>query len=641
MRRLKREEEKKRVKGMTTISISSIEESTIQLRAALEQLLENSEDLTVERGAIIAHLVDLQQLFTQERFPRCYALLTYAKEAAKGLVKLDSGPEAGMLLRLTLLLEQFVETRELGIAANDQFFEGLFNQLEEQLEQAKSDDNLDHGALKLLRMFYQRQLLALIRGEGILPALERISAIINDLIPELPLPYHHQWRGVQFYAERLASKLQSDEGAEIEILTHQIFALMDHRLAAHLRYQTPEKGLLPELVQALEMTLEGERWLAKHQNHGREVYISAGVYSRFVGAIRDKLIELHENIERLHLDPTQLDRLEDSEQFLAELETILTIMDLPNLSQLAERIVADFQRYRTEGALEQEAFNRTVNRVWILEENLNELWNVHDGEIPQSDEEIKRWALIRSRRSLAAILVEEYEKLNETRKELASDALDEALGALLRVDHLSGNNHLLFLKAYQLLVVDGGGLAPFSEEEVENLILSLGYVASRRASGDPVAFGLVEEALTLLQGVAVAPEKWGDPIVEEEGAPVETTSSKGGEEDEDQPIAGLTISRPVLEVLVEEVEELEEIYQEYREILEQTTEKEQQELARVAHTLKANVQLLGLDMLHTRLSYLERVLLTVSKSYPLNPTVVKKEFDESFAEINAFIAQIG
>ncbi len=592
---------------MTNISIAQLESRAKELREQLEQLLENSQDESAERKIIELSLNDLAEFFEEADHPRAANIAKYGVTLVPSLSEFGNGPAEKTLLRFCLQLEGYVESAKLGATVDDRFFDSLLLAIQEQDKSALLEEPVDTAALKILRMYYQSQLIALIKGEEIQTSLTRVEQLVGDIMGELPLSQHNSWALLRYYVEQLE---ESNLSAPLDRVIHQILGQMDQRLAALLNYQVPTKEPLPLLLEEVQKSADGVRWIGQNLK-STDIYITAGVYARFAEGIKDEIIELHESMERIYLDESQVDKLPRTVEFLEELATVLRLMGREQMALLTRQISAQLDTWVDEnGPDNRQAFNHTVNLVWILEQNLQALWKSHDDEIPLTNEDVKEWALLNSYRALNQELVKQYETLHGalTQNEKSEEEVREQLSTLLSVD-AQGNPHELVFKAQK-------DLDQLDHDDLAILLLALSYIASRKVAGLAISAGVIEQALTLF------PE-----FVEVE----EEEESADGEKAEQ-----FQISELLLGALKEETTELEGIYLDnIKEV--GYSQMALEELVRVAHTLKANLRILKLDELLERVNALESYLLGLEDGSERDGEYIDGEFKSIFMQIKAHL----
>ncbi|MGL4674157.1 MAG: Hpt domain-containing protein, partial [Wohlfahrtiimonas sp.] len=372
------------------------------LRGTLEILLENSDDEEQEKDNISVALEELVNIFSVLNWKKATNYTQQALERVPELSAFGEDAAENFLLRYCLILEQSIEDyADSGVIVETE----IVADYDADAEQASDEVNVT--LLKVLRTLYQRQLLQLIKNSDKTAPLSALNALSRDITSVLPTLNARDWLLLSFYVQAL---LKNEQALGVD--THRILAQLDGRLSQLLSKQNIDANVCDDLVKVIHTLDQGSNFIENNVLMQDVYSISPLVYKRFGLALKDELVKIHEQLERVYLDQAQRLRLEDSLAFLERLSNVLKFMGLKRLSLLTDDLLKSFHQL-VANPVDNVQFNEIVSQFWVLESFLSDLWVRRSQTVPLSYNETKNWAYISAKQSALKLFVSQYRKIRE------------------------------------------------------------------------------------------------------------------------------------------------------------------------------------------------------------------------------------
>lgn len=654
-----------------------IEAHVHNLKQAIETFLERPQDEEAERQAIAEALVEILEGFISQNLPKSTELIRYLLKQVEVIEPLGTRKEEREFLQVGLLLESFVEAEKLGLEVDDTFFMLYAGHLLPDTNELWDFSHLNYSLIAILRTHFQKELLALIQEKDASGEIVKLADITEALISEVPPRMRKEWRALNFL---LMEKIALSENQEKIVVKEfiKLLAMLDQKLADILYLREPKNFMQPELIEFIHQLPDGYSWLAANL-HTYTVYLNSGVFARLSEGMRDSLLQLHESFELFYLDHSSTDLMQANLPFLENLQKIVFLAGFENLSQFVARIITNLEVFcqstHDQTIDDRPLFYHLVNSVWILENLIDKLHQLHDSEVPKTKEEMRVWSIVNSTRSVYRAMAMKYHSLHTklvNGKIDKDDLCSELLELSYTETHFRSYNPLAPALKHEAL------LFQLETSALEPIVLALEYIANKNSTGGEIEPAFISEALTILEryspvshpkemlatskikssqikpanglnvpqanGSSVAAstqtEALGvtdtpltdNPSLKEK----KSTLTKEDLREEELKAKALLDDSVLLEAIEEETKILEEeahqlfTYADY-------TSSTLASLARIAHTLKSNIRLIHLDHLAEELNQIEQELT-------FNPTTdeevlmgVKSQLEGIFTQINHFL----
>lgn len=477
-------------KEMKLTDLESIEELKsiiIGLRNFLEILLEDSNDESQEKTDIRSSLEELSNIFIVLNWKKA---IEYTDQALNYVPKLSAFGEDDaekFLLRYCLILEQSIDSyNDLGCISESD----LIGDYEAELDINSEDINVT--LLKILRTLYQKQLLMLIKNTDKTVPLKALKALSRDISSVLPRLSARDWLLLAFYIQAL---LKNERVCDVN--THRLLAHLDVQLAELLLKKDSSDIVYEDLVKVIS-TLENGPTFIENNILAQDIYsITPAVYKRFGLALKDELVKIHEQLERIYLDQTQLLRLQEFLPFLANLKNILNLMGLKRLSLLTEKIYISF-KHLDETLLDDTEFNKIVSQFWILESFLSNLWLRRDQIVPLSYNEAQNWAYLSAKQSTLKLFTSEYRKIREQIIDIQDEReLKDVQQKLFNT--IQAEKILSISYGLTRYFIDDFMLKNLSKEDLLEVALAIEYISNMNFENREVVDDVVYSAQEILQ----------------------------------------------------------------------------------------------------------------------------------------------
>ncbi|MBS7818985.1 Hpt domain-containing protein [Wohlfahrtiimonas chitiniclastica] len=456
------------------------------LRDTLETLLEDSEDEAEEKATIASALEEIAGIFTVLSWDHAAQYTTQAGKHVAALSAFGEGDAEDFVLRYCLLLEQSIDIfTDLGRMQESDVVEGFD-------AGAEVNEELNLTLIKMLRTLYQKQLLQLIRTGAIEGPLNALNALSRDISASLPEVNGRDWSLLSFYLQAL---LNHERPLSVE--THRLLAQLDGRLAQLLDHQAITPDVSEALLSTVRALTEGENFIEKSILVQNVYSISPAVYKRFGQALKDDLIKIHEQLERVYLDQAQRIRLEEFMPFLHKLIKVLDFMGLKRLSVLTTDLVNAMERLIAE-PMESNEFNELVSQYWVLESYLADLWGTREQPVPLSYNETQNWAYINAKHRALKLFVAQYGQLRDA---IAKSKDAAKLAELQKVlyDLVKAEGMLSIVHSLTRYFNDDFMLRQLSQEALGEVALAVEYISNMHLENREVSAQVIEGAKGHLQ----------------------------------------------------------------------------------------------------------------------------------------------
>ncbi|OYQ79885.1 hypothetical protein B9T12_00290 [Wohlfahrtiimonas chitiniclastica] len=456
------------------------------LRDTLETLLEDSEDEAEEKATIASALEEIAGIFTVLSWDHAAQYTTQVGKHVAALSAFGEGDAEDFVLRYCLLLEQSIDIfTDLGRMQESDVVEGFD-------AGAEVNEELNLTLIKMLRTLYQKQLLQLIRTDAIEGPLNALNALSRDISASLPEVNGRDWSLLSFYLQAL---LNHERPLSVE--THRLLAQLDGRLAQLLDHQAITPDVSEALLSTVRTLANGDHFIEKSILVQNVYSISPAVYKRFGQALKDDLIKIHEQLERVYLDQAQRIRLEEFMPFLHKLIKVLDFMGLKRLSVLTTDLVNAMERLIAE-PMESNEFNELVSQYWVLESYLADLWGTREQSVPLSYNETQNWAYINAKHRALKLFVAQYGQLRDA---IAKSKDAAKLAELQKVlyDLVKAEGMLSIVHSLTRYFNDDFMLRQLSQEALGEVALAVEYISNMHLENREVSAQVIEGAKGHLQ----------------------------------------------------------------------------------------------------------------------------------------------
>ncbi|GAA5097513.1 Hpt domain-containing protein [Wohlfahrtiimonas larvae] len=525
------------------------------LRDTLETLLENSDDEEQEKDNISIALEEISNVFAVLNWQKAVNYTQQALEKVPELSAFGEDAAEDFLLRYCLILEQSIDDfMDSGLIIEAEIVTDYSSDIDD-----KAHDEINVTLLKVLRTLYQRQLLSLIKNTDKIVPLNALNALSRDISSVLPVLNARDWLLLSFYVQAL---LKNEQTCNVD--THRILAQLDGRLSQLLAKNNIDTEICDDLVKVIHSLNEGTDFIENNVLMQDVYSISPLVYKRFGSALKDELVKIHEQLERVYLDQAQRLRLADSLPFLEKLINVLSFMGLKRLSLLTDDLLKSF-RQLIEAPVDNVQFNEIVSEFWVLESFLSDLWSHRSQTVPLSYNETKNWAYISAKQSALKLFVSQYRKIREqTMNNKDVDELKKLQQSLF--DTVKAETMLSIAHGLTRYFVDEFILVALSKEDLLEVTLAIEYISNMNFENREVAEDVIHDAKVILQ-------KHQDSISMITTVP-----------DFDQDLINAFS------------DDLGSLEVEFNEIMKHPIdEKSYEDLIRIAHTFRGNANIVGLD----------------------------------------------
>ncbi len=487
---------------MTTF-IDKISNISEELRIALEGFLEGR---TTDREEIKRHIIQAGAVLQEQRFTKAAEACSLCEKLVYEIEPSREGENESILLRLCLLLSRMIEDARLGIAPNDQLFNFLVKDIREEFAFSQNDNihdiKINHRLIIVLRTLYQRQLLRLIKEKNTNPVLLALSGVCEEIQMELPSRFQPEWKAVAHYV----SQLQTSDSI-ITPRVHRLLGIVDHRFSL---ITEPNQGIYsevyPDLLAAISAFPGGKEWILSNipapETELTVSNISASTYSRFVNAVKDPLLKLHEGFELLSLDQDNSALLTSSLTFLTDLNAILKLMNKPNLALLTIRI-SEFINDIEKNSTNKDALLNAVTQLWILEQFIGSLWKTEDASVPVSDEMVLQWTHSASMRSAYAVLAAEYSVLRSQVESVTGADIDQHI-VETTIKILNAESIIGFTTQLSMTLLQSIRQGLRNKNICLEVVLALEYCARRKSENKEISNTLINQAINSIDQFQVA-----------------------------------------------------------------------------------------------------------------------------------------
>lgn len=533
--------------------VEELKQIVQSLRSTLETLLENSDDEDQEKDNISVALEELTNIFSVLNWHKASNYTEQALERVPELSAFGEDVAESFLLRYCLILEQSIDDyADLGVILETDIVADY------DADDGHASDEVNVTLLKVLRTLYQRQLLSLIKSSDKIVPLNALNALSRDISSVLPSLNARDWLLLSFYVQAL---LNNEHVCSVD--THRILAQLDGRLSQLLSQSNVDVDVCDDLVKIVKTLNQGGDFIENNVLMQDIYSISPSVYKRFGTALKDELVKIHEQLERVYLDQAQRLRLEDSVPFLERLSKVLKFMGLKRLSLLTDDLLISF-RQLIASPMDNAQFNEVVSEFWVLESFVSDLWAHRSQTVPLSYHEAKNWAYINAKQSALKLFVAQYRKIREQ----ATNTKDaEELKKLQQslFDTVKAENMLSIAHGLTRYFVDGFMLESLSKEDLLEVTLAVEYISNMNYENREVAVDVIHGAKEILQ-------KHQQNAVTKVDAP--------------------KFDQDVLEAFADDLNNLEA---EFNERINQPMDaRTYEDLIRIAHTLRGNANIVQL-----------------------------------------------
>lgn len=525
------------------------------LRDALEALLENSDDENQEKDQISVALDELCNIFTVLNWHKAADYTQQAIERVPSISAFGEDDSENFLLRYCLIVEQSLDAyHDLGFVVETDIVQDY------DVDAVTSVDEINATLLKVLRTLYQKQLLVLIKSSDKTVPLNALNALSRDISSVLPNLNARDWLLLSFYVQAL---LKNEQTCDVE--THRILAQLDSRLSQLLSKKNIDGAICDDLVKIIHTLNAGSDFIENNVLMQDVYSISPAVYKRFGLALKDELVKIHEQLERVYLDHAQRLRLEDSIPFLERLKNVLSFMGLKRLSLLTDDLVKAFNQLIVT-PVDNVQFNEIVSQFWVLESFLSDLWLRRGQSVPLSYNEAQNWAYISAKQSALKLFVGQYRKIREQITNTKEPSELKDLQHKL-FDTVKAENILSIAHGLTRYFVDEFMLLPLSQEDLLEITLAIEYISNMNFENREVIDDVVHGAREILQAHQNTAEEMSVPKI---------------------------FDKDVIEAFSEDLQALEI---EFDERINQypMDEKAYDDLLRIAHTLCGNANIVKLS----------------------------------------------
>lgn len=457
------------------------------LRDTLETLLEDSDDEAAEKATIASALEEIAGIFTVLSWGQAAQYTLQASKHVASLSAFGEGDAEDFVLRYCLLLEQSLDIfTDLGRMQESDVVEGF------DLSAAEGSDELNVTLIKMLRTLYQKQLLQLIRTDAKDGPLTALNALSRDISASMPEVNGRDWLLLSFYLQALLNHEQA-----LTVDTHRLLAQLDGRLAQLLDHKAIEPTVSETLLSTVRTLANGDHFIEKSILVQNVYSISPAVYKRFGQALKDDLIKIHEQLERVYLDQAQRIRLEEFMPFLHKLIKVLDFMGLKRLSVLTTDLVNAMERLIAE-PMENNEFNELVSQYWVLESYLADLWGTREQPVPLSYNETQNWAYINAKHRALKLFVAQYGQLRDA---IAKSKDAAKLAELQKVlyDLVRAEGMLSIVHSLTRYFNDDFMLRQLSQEALSEVALAVEYISNMHLENREVSAEVIEGAKQHLQ----------------------------------------------------------------------------------------------------------------------------------------------
>lgn len=570
------------------------------LRSTLETLLENSDDEEQEKDNISVALEEISNIFSVLNWQKANNYTQQALERVPELSAFGEDAAENFLLRYCLILEQSIEDYvDSGVIVETE----IVADYDADAEQASDEINVT--LLKVLRTLYQRQLLQLIKNSDKTVPLNTLNALSRDITAVLPTLNARDWLLLSFYVQALL-KNQQNFGVD----THRILAQLDGRLSLLLAKKNIDADVCDDLVKVIRTLDQGSDFIENNVLMQDVYSISPLVYKRFGSALKDELVKIHEQLERIYLDHAQRLRLEDSLPFLERLSNVLKFMGLKRLSLLTDDLVKAF-RQLIANPVDNVQFNEIVSQFWVLESFLSDLWVRRSQTVPLSYNETKNWAYISAKQSAVKLFVSQYRKIREQATS-TQDATELKKLQQNLFDTVKAESVLSIAHGLTRYFVDEFMLEALSKEDLLEVTLAIEYISNMNFENREVADDVIRGAKEILQKHQQTVESMAE-------AP--------------------TFDKDVIDAFTDDLHSLEA---EFNERINQPMDhKSYEDLIRIAHTLRGNANVVKLSDVVKLATALENNMRNNTEHDAAKMDLYRQAFVGIIEQFKAFLKQQG
>ena len=570
------------------------------LRSTLETLLENSDDEEQEKDNISVALEEISNIFSVLNWQKANNYTQQALERVSELSAFGEDAAENFLLRYCLILEQSIEDyADSGVIVETE----IVADYDADAEQASDEINVT--LLKVLRTLYQRQLLQLIKNSDKTVPLNTLNALSRDITAVLPILNARDWLLLSFYVQALL-KNQQNFGVD----THRILAQLDGRLSLLLAKKNIDADVCDDLVKVIRTLDQGTDFIENNVLMQDVYSISPLVYKRFGSALKDELVKIHEQLERIYLDHAQRLRLEDSLPFLERLSNVLKFMGLKRLSLLTDDLVKAF-RQLIANPVGNVQFNEIVSQFWVLESFLSDLWVRRSQTVPLSYNETKNWAYISAKQSAVKLFVSQYRKIREQATS-TQDATELKKLQQNLFDTVKAESVLSIAHGLTRYFVDEFMLEALSKEDLLETTLAIEYISNMNFENREVADDVIRGAKEILQKHQQTVESMAE-------AP--------------------TFDKDVIDAFTDDLHSLEAEFNE--RINQPMNHKSYEDLIRIAHTLRGNANVVKLSDVVKLATALENNMRNNTEHDAAKMDLYRQAFVGIIEQFKAFLKQQG
>ena len=570
------------------------------LRSTLETLLENSDDEAQEKDTISVALEEIAGIFSVLNWQKAANYTQQALERVPELSAFGEDAAENFLLRYCLILEQSIEDyADSGVIVEAE----IASDYDADAEQASDEVNVT--LLKVLRTLYQRQLLQLIKNSDKAVPLSALNALSRDIIAILPTLNARDWLLLSFYVQALLKNQQM-----LGVDTHRILAQLDGRLSQLLSRQNIDANVCDDLVKVIRTLDQGSDFIENNVLMQDVYSVSPLVYKRFGAALKDELVKIHEQLERIYLDHAQRLRLEDSLPFLERLSKVFKFMGLKRLSLLTDDLLKSF-RQLVAAPVDDVQFNEIVSQFWVLESFLSNLWIRRGQTVPLSYNEMQNWAYISAKQSAVKLFISQYRKIREqTTTTKDTEELKNLQQSLL--DTVKAESILSVSHSLTRYFVDEFMLKDLSKEDLLEATLAIEYISNMNFENREVAEDVIRGAKEILQ-------KHQEIVEAVTEAP--------------------TFDRDVIEAFTEDLNSLEAEFNDH--INRPMDAKIYEDLIRIAHTLRGNANVVKLSDVVKLATALENNMRSNNVYDAAKMDLYRQAFVGIIEQFKAFLKQQG
>lgn len=568
------------------------------LRDSLETLLEDSDDENEEKENIENSLAELKEIFEVLSWQDAQKYTEQAIANVEALSAFGEGEAESFVLRYCLMLESSLENfTDLGVVNENDILHAF------DPESDKESSEINIALIKLLRTMYQKQLLQLIRQEDKTASLNAINALSRDIAASLPTVNAKDWLLISFYLQALLKKEKS-----LDVQTHRLLALLDGRLSAILSKNDIDPAIAEELMNEVKTLASGELFIEQNVLTQDVYTISPSVYKHFGHGLKDEMVKIHEQLERVYLDQAQRLRLEESLPFLEKLVKVLAFMGLKRLSILTQELLLEFKQL-IEEPMNEVKFNELVSQFWVLESFLNGLWNRRFQTVPLSYVETQNWAYISAKQAALKLFLDQYHKLRE---QITDTKDSETLIALQQklFDVIKAEGILSVVHDLTRYFDDNFMNVALSQEALLEIVLAVEYISNMNFENREVSDDIIQAAKKYLHIHQQLTAKNHYPTN--------------------------TVSPDMMEALKDDLVSLEAELDHVMDSKPVTTEK-YEDLVRIAHTLHGNASLLKLQEISQLSAALEKNMRGNKAYDDESIELYHKAFLNVFEQFKAFL----